>query len=51
MALPEFPTTIPNLWSTVREFMTLHPEHVNGNNAMDFISDDGGATYNMCHCE
>ncbi|KAJ7026979.1 glycosyltransferase family 15 protein [Mycena alexandri] len=45
----EFDKTIPTLWDTVKEFMKLHPEHVAKDNAMGFMSDDGGETYNRCH--
>jgi alpha 1,2-mannosyltransferase len=33
------------------EFIKKNPELLAKNNAMDFISDDGGETYNTCHCE
>jgi len=29
--------------------MKLHPEHVAPDNAMGFMSDDGGETDNRCH--
>lgn len=32
-------------------FIKKHPELLTEGNAMDFLSDDGGATYNRCHCE
>ena len=32
------------------EFMELHPEYIDPHNAMDFLSDDGGNSYNLCHC-
>jgi hypothetical protein len=32
------------------EFMQAHPEHIAPNNALRFVSDDGGASYNLCHC-
>ncbi|CAK5262088.1 unnamed protein product, partial [Mycena citricolor] len=38
----EWEPTIPTLWSTVKEFMALHPEYIADNNAMSFLSDDGG---------
>jgi alpha 1,2-mannosyltransferase len=40
--------TRANAWA---EFMELHPEHLAEDNAMAFLSDDGGLTYNKCHCE
>jgi hypothetical protein len=32
------------------EFMQEHPEYVVQNNAMAFLSDNGGIKYNLCHC-
>ncbi|KAJ7273728.1 alpha-1,2-mannosyltransferase-like protein [Mycena haematopus] len=49
VTLPEYPTTIPTLWNTVREFINANPSLVSPDNAMDFLSDDGGETYNRCH--
>ncbi|KAJ7209380.1 alpha-1,2-mannosyltransferase [Mycena haematopus] len=45
----EFDKTIPTLWGHVKDFIKLHPEHVAPDNAMGFMSDDGGETYNRCH--
>lgn len=33
------------------EFIDKHPEYLPKENAMQFISDDGGKTYNRCHCK
>lgn len=33
------------------EFIDKHPEYLPKDNAMQFISDDGGNTYNRCHCK
>ncbi|KAJ7666727.1 glycolipid 2-alpha-mannosyltransferase-domain-containing protein [Mycena polygramma] len=41
----EFDKTIPSLWGHVKDFIKLHPEHVAKDNAMGFMSDDGGETY------
>ena len=30
--------------------MQEHPDLVPEDNMMKFISDDGGANYNLCHC-
>ncbi|KAJ7666731.1 nucleotide-diphospho-sugar transferase [Mycena polygramma] len=38
----EFDKTIPSLWGHVKDFIKLHPEHVAKDNAMGFMSDDGG---------
>ena len=49
IAVHEFRKTIPTLWDTTMEFLALHPEHINENNMMDFVSNDGGNSYNLCH--
>jgi DNA-binding transcriptional LysR family regulator len=36
---------------TVAEFIEQHPELVAKDNAMAFLSDDGGKSYNLCHCK
>ncbi|KAJ7219288.1 glycosyltransferase family 15 protein [Mycena pura] len=48
VSLLEYPTTIPTLWDTVNEFMNGNPNLISPDNAMDFLSDDGGETYNKC---
>ena len=32
------------------DFVAEHPEYVVPNNAMNFLSDNGGTDYNLCHC-
>lgn len=49
ISMPEWESTITSLWSVVKEFILDHPEYVSPNNSMDFISDDAGDSYNMCH--
>ncbi|KAJ3842276.1 glycosyltransferase family 15 protein [Lentinula raphanica] len=49
IALYETPQTVTTLWDTVREFMIKYPQYIANDNALDFISSDGGKTYNMCH--
>ncbi|KXN89248.1 Glycolipid 2-alpha-mannosyltransferase 1 [Leucoagaricus sp. SymC.cos] len=49
ISLYEYETTIPTLWKTVKEFTEKHPELVAEGNAMQFLSDDNGSTYNRCH--
>lgn len=49
ISLPEYPATIPTLWDTTKKFLQENPQYKNENSLMDFISDDGGETYNMCH--
>jgi alpha 1,2-mannosyltransferase len=33
------------------EFIQKYPQHYNLDSALKFLSDDGGNTYNMCHCQ
>ncbi|KAF4582653.1 alpha 1,2-mannosyltransferase 2.4.1 [Pleurotus pulmonarius] len=49
MTLYEFGSTIPTLWGHVRDYMGEHPEYIAQDNAMDYLSDNGGETYNRCH--
>ncbi|KAH9930442.1 glycosyltransferase family 15 protein [Epithele typhae] len=49
IALYEYVATIPTLWDTVKEFTKKNPQYVAKNNAMGFISDDNGNSYNNCH--
>ncbi|KAG2736029.1 hypothetical protein G9P44_000119 [Scheffersomyces stipitis] len=49
ISIHEFRKTIPSLWGHTKDFIKLHPEHVAEDNFMDFISDDNGETYNLCH--
>ena len=49
ISVSEYEATIPTLWSTTKKFMKEYPQFVNKNNLMNYISDDGGATYNLCH--
>lgn len=32
------------------EFVTEYPQYVSADNAMSFLSDNQGKTYNVCHC-
>ncbi|CCE81366.1 Piso0_001266 [Millerozyma farinosa CBS 7064] len=49
ISLHEFEKTIPSLWSHVKKFMENHPEHIAKDNFMEFLSNDNGKTYNLCH--
>ena len=49
ISLPEYKETIETLWDSTKKFMKKHPEHVAKDNSMEFVSDDGGETYNRCH--
>ena len=47
----EYGATIPTLWDTVKSFVKENPQYVAENNAMGYMSEDGGNSYNLCHCE
>ncbi|CAG8702527.1 10565_t:CDS:2, partial [Acaulospora morrowiae] len=49
ISLYEYPKTIPTLWDTVKEFIKEYPELIEKDNLMEFISNDHGETYNLCH--
>ncbi|OJT15739.1 Glycolipid 2-alpha-mannosyltransferase 1, partial [Trametes pubescens] len=49
VSLYEYPATIPTLWDAVKEFTDKNPELLPKDNALRFVSDDGGQTYNNCH--
>lgn len=49
LSLHEYQQTIPTLWDTVRSFMHDYQLLIPKNNLLNFVSDDGGRTYNMCH--
>lgn len=36
---------------TLSDFIAENPDLVSPDNAMNFISDDGGENYNNCHCK
>ena len=49
LSLYEYAETIPTIWDSTKRFIKAHPEHIPEGNAMDWLSDDGGETYNHCH--
>ncbi|KAH7889673.1 glycosyltransferase family 15 protein [Phlebopus sp. FC_14] len=49
ISMPEWEPTIPSLWSSIKEFIEENPRYLHPDNSMDFISDDAGETYNLCH--
>ncbi|ODN76704.1 hypothetical protein L202_05338 [Cryptococcus amylolentus CBS 6039] len=49
ISLFEYIGTIPTLWDAVKEFVANHPDYLADGNAMSFVSDDGGESYNKCH--
>lgn len=49
ISIHEYEATIKTLWQTTRDFMKKFPQFLHPNNMLDFISDDEGASYNLCH--
>ncbi|QRV85840.1 Glycolipid 2-alpha-mannosyltransferase [Ceratobasidium sp. AG-Ba] len=49
ISLYEYAATIPTLWDATKEFIKEHPEYLPKDNAMGFLSDNNGETYNNCH--
>ncbi|OLL24876.1 Glycolipid 2-alpha-mannosyltransferase 2 [Neolecta irregularis DAH-3] len=49
LSLPEDAKTIPTLWETTKAFMAKFPDMVAKENFIEFISNDGGNSYNGCH--
>lgn len=49
LSLHEYRETVLTLWDSVKHFMEKFPEHIVEGNNLEFISEDGGKTYNMCH--
>lgn len=49
MSLYEYVETIPTLWDTTMKFLRENPNYRHKHALMDFISEDGGQTYNNCH--
>ncbi|EHN02879.1 Kre2p [Saccharomyces cerevisiae x Saccharomyces kudriavzevii VIN7] len=49
VSIHEYEMTIRTLWKTSMDFMEKNPQYVDKDNLMNFLSDDDGKTYNMCH--
>ena len=49
LSLYEYVETIQTLWDSTKTYRKKHPEHMAEGNAMDWLSGDGGETYNHCH--
>ncbi|VVT45054.1 uncharacterized protein SAPINGB_P000622 [Magnusiomyces paraingens] len=49
ISLYEFVETIRTLWDTTKKFLETHSEYVAKNNLLNFISEDKGESYNLCH--
>jgi len=49
ISLRELGHTVTTLWDNVKLFMEEYPQYIAEDNAMAFLSDNGGDTYNLCH--
>lgn len=49
ISIHEFEATIKTLWKHTRDFIERFPQHLAQDNLMEFISNDDGQTYNLCH--
>ncbi|KAM5545741.1 hypothetical protein V8D89_000779 [Ganoderma adspersum] len=49
ISLYEWPQTVETLWDAVKEFVNENPHYLDPDNALAFLSDDDGGSYNMCH--
>ncbi|KAK6200469.1 glycolipid 2-alpha-mannosyltransferase [Scheffersomyces amazonensis] len=49
ISIHEFLATIPTLWEHTKKFIKENPQYIAEDNFMDFISNDGGESYNLCH--
>lgn len=49
VSLYEYLETIPTLWQTTKDFLAKFPQYQAKDSMIDFVSDDGGETYNKCH--
>jgi len=49
LSLYEYVETIPTIWESAKKFIREHPEHIAKDNAMKWLSDDDGESYNHCH--
>jgi alpha 1,2-mannosyltransferase len=49
ISLYEYPKTIPTLWNAVKEFIEKYPKLIEKDNLMEFISEDNGENFNLCH--
>ncbi|EIW85168.1 glycosyltransferase family 15 protein [Coniophora puteana RWD-64-598 SS2] len=49
ISMPEWEPTIPTLWGETKQFVEQNPHYLHADNSMDFLSDNAGDTYNLCH--
>ncbi|KAM0745818.1 glycosyl transferase [Meredithblackwellia eburnea MCA 4105] len=49
VTLKEYADTIPTLWAETKKFIEAHPQYLANKNLYDWLTSDGGETYNLCH--
>ncbi|CAR28639.1 hypothetical protein ZYGR_0S02730 [Zygosaccharomyces rouxii] len=49
ITIHEYMRTIESLWNTVRKWWKKNPEYIAKDNLLEFISEDKGESYNLCH--
>ncbi|GAA5989169.1 hypothetical protein JCM5350_005109 [Sporobolomyces pararoseus] len=49
VSLYEYRETVESLWKVTKEWMEKFPQYLAKPNLLNWISNDGGETYNMCH--
>ncbi|KAH8116552.1 glycosyl transferase [Phellopilus nigrolimitatus] len=49
ITLEEWEETLPTLWDRTRDYMSEYSEYIAENNALPYITDDNGETYNKCY--
>jgi len=49
MSLHEYTETIPTLWEETKKFAQKNPQYLSSGNALEFVSENKGDTYNNCH--
>lgn len=49
ISLYEYRETVVTLWDSVKKFMQKYPQYIVDGNNMEWISEDNGQTYNLCH--
>ncbi|AMD21543.1 HFL313Cp [Eremothecium sinecaudum] len=49
ISIHEYELTVKTLWDSVTKFLKEYPQYLHPNNMLNFISDDEGSSYNMCH--
>ena len=47
----EYVQTVPTFWDATKDFIEKNPHYPAKDNSMGFLSNDGGRSYNLCHCK